>query len=427
VSSWTSGSEPLTVEHLPAPIDSPHAWYRTTLDVPAFSTYTLRVGGIGDRATVFINGWHLGSLDGAATDEATFLLPGGPMALSLLVEHDGRDDCRRDDWPIPDHCFKGLRAPVVVAAGSERAPISFWQFVINNRGPEDVRKIMFSDSGAESWQILWPGPDDMNHQAGFAWYRFGGDPRVPRFCYPAPRQGMLELRLPPVDDHAWVYLDGQLVGTHDDSKRGRLIRVPDTMRARHQTTSHSLAVLVENRRGPGGMTGPVRVGVALREAEIRHGPWYMRVGLTGERDEWFTPSRLAVESAAWSGVTTPTRQTVVRWYRTRFAYSFPGQVNNPSYLPAGQVDDLSYVERAETFFLHLGSLKRGVAWLNGHCLGRYRSIGCDAERGLCLPSCWLDRENWIVVAETDGGLPDGARLTRDAASHYYLTTLRIEP
>jgi hypothetical protein len=109
----------------------------------------------------------------------------------------------------------------------------------------------------------------------------------------------------------------------------------------------------------------------------------------------------------WDDVTSPTLQTAVRWYRTRFAYS-----PDPT--------------RSETFLLHLGLLRRGTVWLNGHCLGRYRQVGWDAKRGVVLPTCWLERENWIVVAETGGGLPVGASLSRDPASHLYLTTLRLD-
>jgi len=436
VSGWAVGSEPLTIERLSAfttgstrqdarvaPLDSPHAWYRTTLDAPAFSTYTLRVGGIEDRATVFFNGWCLGSLDGAKTDEVSFILPSGQHVLSLLVEHDGRETLRGgNDWPIPDHCFKGLRPPAVIVEESERAPFPYWQFVINNHGPDDVRRIAFSGSAQENWQILWPGPDDMNHQIGFAWYRFGGDPQLPGVCYPVPHRGMLEISMPGVDDRAWVYLDGQFVGTHADPRRGRVIRVPETLPIRQATTSHSLAILIENLGGPGGIVGSVRAGVTQREAEIPHSPWRMRIGLTGERENWFLPSRLKEDSAEWADVTSPTRQTVVRWYRTRFHLPVPVKVNDDkerdkAVAPAA--------DRAETFFLHLGSLQRGVVWLNGHCLGRYRNIGYDAERGICVPPCWLERENWIVVAETGRGAPEGAFLSRDPASHYYLTTIRI--
>lgn len=433
LSSWTIGSEPTTIERLPADIESPHVWYRTQLDIPAFTTYTLRVGGIGDRATIFVNGWRLGSYDGALTDEAVFLVPGGRHVLSLLVEHNGRADLSNDDGPLPDRCFKGIRPPAAVLASSGRSAIPFWQFVLNDRPPDEAREVVFSDSGLENWQVLWPGPDDMNRQHGFAWYRFGGDPRLPAISYPAPRRGMLEIWLPPVDDRAWVYLDGELVGTHDDARRGRLIRVPDTLRVRRQITSHSLAVLIENRRGPGGMNGSARVGLDQRESEIRTGPWWMRTGLTGEREGWSRPPRFAADAAAWSEITTPTRQTVVRWYRTRFVYSPVGQVVNLSRAAnavtsaPGQVATMSHAARAETFFLHLGSLRRGVVWLNGHCLGPYRQVGYDAQRGIALPACWLDRENWIVVAETGAGLPDGAFLSRDPGSDYYLTTLRVEP
>ena len=420
VTPWTLGSEPRPVEQLPATVPSPYSWYRTALEVPDASTYTLRLGGIGDRATVFLNGLRLGSVEGAHCDEIAFELPAGRFALSIMVEHDGRDDLSRAPWPIPEHCFKGLRPPAILVEGGPRWPIPWWQFVANNRGLDCAREIALSDSGAENWQFLAkPGPDDMNHLIGFAWYRFGGDPLQPFFRFLAPNEGTLEIYVDGADDRAWVYLDGQLVGMHDDPRHGSLIRVPDSLPIRQETTSHSLAIAVENRHGPGGLTGPVRVGLTQRDSRLRVGPWWMRVGLTGEHEGWFRPPQPAAQkreagrgmreagSDKWDDLTSPTVQTAVRWYRTRFPY-----LPDPS--------------RAETFLLHLGSLRRGSVWLNGHSLGRYRQVGWDARRGVVLPTCWLERDNWIVVAETGGGLPLGASLRRDPASHLYLTTLRLD-
>ena len=420
VTPWTLGSEPRSVEQLPAEILSPYAWYRTALEVPGASTYTLRLGGIGDRATVFLNGLRLGTVEGAHSDEIAFELPAGRFSLSLLVEHDGRDNLSREAWPVPEHCFKGLRPPAILVEDGPRWEIPWWQFVANNRGLDSAREIALSDSGAENWQfIVKPGPDDMNHLVGFAWYRFGGDPLQPFMRFSVPRDGTLEIYVDGADDRAWVYLDGQLVGTHDDPRHGSLIRIPETLPIRQETTSHSLAIAVENRHGPGGLSGPVRVGLTRRDSRLRVGPWWMRVGLTGEHEGWFRPpqssgkgrevggGRREVGGDKWDDVTSPTLQTAVRWYRTRFAYS-----PDPT--------------RSETFLLHLGLLRRGTVWLNGHCLGRYRQVGWDAKRGVVLPTCWLERESWIVVAETSGGLPVGASLSRDPASHLYLTTLRLD-
>lgn len=397
--AWASSRVPLTIERLPAALASAYAWYRTVVEVPDFSTYTLRLGGIGDRAWVFLEGWRIGIVDGARTDEIMLVLAAGRSHLAFLTEHGGREGLKGKSPPVPEYCLKGLRPPARLVRGGLRQPLFWGRFAMNDRGPEDARRIAGLYSDEENWQLLpFQGPDDMNSRCTYAWYRY----RVR-----APKHGFFEIYLHGADDRAWVYLDGVLVGRHDRPDRGRLIRVPDSLPLRRRRTSHMLSVLVQNRSGPGGLTGPLRVGTTESSPDIRVGPWKMRVGLRGEIERWFAPPRSAQESDAWSDVTTPTRRTAVRWYRAHFRYG-------------------RHADFDDCLYFNPGGLRRGTIWLNGHRLGHYRNETPDGKRGIYLPSCWIERDNWIVVAETDGGRPDQASLTRDHSATCFLTTILIE-
>jgi hypothetical protein len=180
-----------------------------------------------------------------------------------------------------------------------------------------------------------------------------------------------------------------------------------------------MLILVENRRGPGGLTGPVSIGLTDPLPEVRIGPWRMRAGLGGEHERWFRPPDTLDELTSWGDVTSPTRRSPIRWYRTRF--EFPKAADRP--WASGQAIG-GAAHRAQSLFLQLGSLRSGVVWLNGHCLGHYRQIGYDAERGVYLPSCWLRGENWVFVAETGGGVPRETSLRR-APGRLQLITVRM--
>ena len=51
---------------------------------------------------------------------------------------------------------------------------------------------------------------------------------------------------------------------------------------------------------------------------------------------------------------------------------------------------------------------KGQAWLNGHNLGRFWSVG--PQQWLYLPSCWLQDENELLVFSEDGAEPSSAKL-----------------
>ena len=125
--------------------------------------------------------------------------------------------------------------------------------------------------------------------------------------------------------------------------------------------------------------------------------WAMRPGLMYERERSRLPQLL-------------TRKEVgkpLRWYRTTFSR------------PVGQA-----------FAVDLGSMTKGMAWVNGQCLGRYWQIpgtgknsdfiagspiqdvnvGEPTQRYYHLPVDWLAEHNELVIFEELGGDPTAIRL-----------------
>jgi hypothetical protein len=120
--------------------------------------------------------------------------------------------------------------------------------------------------------------------------------------------------------------------------------------------------------------------------------WAMRVGLLYERAASRLPHPLTSNEIG----------KPLRWYRTTFAR------------PVGQA-----------FAVDMGSMNKGMAWVNGHCLGRYwlaAGTGANAEfisgspirdvdagqstqRYYHLPADWLSEHNELIVFEELGGDP----------------------
>ncbi len=55
-------------------------------------------------------------------------------------------------------------------------------------------------------------------------------------------------------------------------------------------------------------------------------------------------------------------------------------------------------------------LSKGVAWINGHHLGRYWEVG--PQKALVVPHEWLATENTLVVFDEEGRLPTDVRLVQ---------------
>jgi beta-galactosidase len=125
------------------------------------------------------------------------------------------------------------------------------------------------------------------------------------------------------------------------------------------------------------------------------GAWELRAFLAGERYGIYGP---AAPLTPWAAAQPQTRP--LTWLRATFAR------------PVGDAP----------LALDLGSMGKGMAWLNGRCIGRYWLVpgdqphdpwftgvvdvvdpGQPTQRYYHLPSAWLREENELVLLEEQGG------------------------
>ncbi|HYF95755.1 MAG TPA: beta-galactosidase [Symbiobacteriaceae bacterium] len=162
-----------------------------------------------------------------------------------------------------------------------------------------------------------------------------------------------------------------------------------------------MANMVEERKGLWGRV--------LWNGEVLAGPWEMRPGLMGERLALFRGNGTmgGCAMAAWEDGTAASGQHL-RWWRTYFDR------------PTGD----------EPLALDLGSMEKGMAWVNGHCIGRYWLVpgtgatepwlqppveddqaGQPTQRYYHLPADWLKPTgNLLVLFEEAGGDPADIRI-----------------
>lgn len=117
------------------------------------------------------------------------------------------------------------------------------------------------------------------------------------------------------------------------------------------------------------------------------GPWAVLGGVVGE------PSTVAAGQHAfsrlqWEPLDTAPATAGPTLYRTRFTLRLP-----PDAIPLQ---------------LRTRGLDKGVAWLNGHHLGRYWAVG--PQRALVIPREWLAPTNRLVIFDETGSRPEGVGL-----------------
>jgi beta-galactosidase len=151
------------------------------------------------------------------------------------------------------------------------------------------------------------------------------------------------------------------------------------------------ANMVDERKG---LWGPVE----LNGAPLT-GAWDQRPFLAGERYGAYGPAAPIIPWAAAQPQATP-----LTWLRTTFAR------------PAGDAP----------LALDLGSMSKGMAWLNGRCIGRYWLVlgdqphdqgfaqvvdvlnaGQPTQRFYHLPTAWLQDQNELILLEEQGGAIGG--------------------
>ncbi len=172
-----------------------------------------------------------------------------------------------------------------------------------------------------------------------------------------------------VHDAAWISLDGKPIGVMDRRKRLYEVNVP----AREEPQRLDILVNAMGRVNFGkevhdrkGMHGPVKLQVAGKPAQVLTGWDHFKLPLDTKM-----LGNLAYEAS---------KATVVgpAFYRASFKVESPGDT-----------------------FLDMRNWGKGVAWVNGHCLGRYWNIG--PSQTMYLPGVWLHaEENEVVVLDLLG-------------------------
>jgi hypothetical protein len=149
-----------------------------------------------------------------------------------------------------------------------------------------------------------------------------------------------------------------------------------------------------------GLWGPV-----LWNGHPIRGPWMLRPGLVGEKSRLFD---CAGQLAKWHPATAKSRRTPLQWWKATFGK------------PTGK----------SPVVIDMGSMTKGILWLNGKCVGRYWDAPANGpnllegwplyvtssdeptQRYYHLSFEWLQKENTIVLFEEVGGDPSGIRICR---------------
>ncbi len=235
-----------------------------------------------------------------------------------------------------DWRFK-LAAPVALG---HAVAVNAWRWKADDGGPADAAQLAAPglDTTGADWQDAKPGDDDFQGRVGDAWFRAA----LPDVAGPGRT-----LRLQ-ADDNADVYLNGVKLAHHEGWNQAFDVPLDAAWKPGGPNT---IAVLVQNTYGGGGLVGPITAGSAPPAAD---------------------PSQVGYDDRAWrvvhlphdyvvEGTFTPTADashgslpTAPAWYRKTFT------------LPAS--------DRGKDVWVDFDGVYRDArVWLNGVFLGEHPS------------------------------------------------------
>ncbi|HWI52373.1 MAG TPA: beta-galactosidase [Symbiobacteriaceae bacterium] len=251
-------------------------------------------------------------------------------------------------------------------------------------------------------------------ESDYCWY-------TTRFTAPV---GEGNLTLEGVADYIYIYVDGRPAAVSAEpllENRGPLDGpgFTQSFRLRLAAGEHEIAILCcalglikgDWQIGMGNMADEKKGlwGRALWDGQQLPGPWELRAGLVGERAAIYRNAGNGAAAAVWNDDTAVSGQPL-RWWRAYFDR------------PAGDAP----------LALDLGAMTKGLAWVNGHCIGRYWNTtgtgeiepwlqppvtddrrGEPTQRYYHVPADWLKPNgNLLVLFEEAGGDPEEIRLCR---------------
>lgn len=367
--AWRASADPLPMGADGDP--GAYAWYRSAVTLPKAGAYTLKFTDGGDWASVFVQGKHLGS--GTVRQGVPVILPAGTSHLAVLTAHYGRPKLFGYLGLLDTVDAKGLRGPVTLDSGTASGPaITTWRLEADAGANHSAPP---TDTSGAGWTDGTTGPDIFHNRKGFAWYVTP----LPGLAGPHHR-----LHFENVDDNATVYLNGKQVTAHQGW--GQPFDAPLDA-AWNAAGSNTLAVLVENTDGGGGIQGSVLLQTVMAGDVVAVTGWKMRGGIA-------EPDALS----GWKAGAPASGDGAPAYYRATFQAAPPAAAG-PHPILRITTDGLS----------------RGFIWLNGHNLGRYPEK--IPVNGLYLPEPWLNAAgNELVIFDEEGHAPTQVKLTVEAAA-----------
>jgi hypothetical protein len=210
---------------------------------------------------------------------------------------------------------------------------------------------------------------------GYGWYRT---------TYTAGSASSQTLALPTIKNASVIFWNGTVSGTTVQVKTGKnvlAILVGQFGRDKLWATAGPIGGQAK------GMIGQVKLGSTTLTN------WRFRGGLGGldETGIMGTPANWSVFAGrTWSSGGIPA-DNVPRFFKFDFNYPANSSLH-------------------QTFRLTSSALSRGVAWINGHNLGRTQE-NMPTYAPLYVPECWLKQTNTLVIFSQDGKAPQNLALT----------------
>ncbi len=293
----------------------------------------------------------------------------------------------------------------MVACDPNLSPFQWWVEPIPTEHANPLHPPVLSDKPVEQLQFT-------HDETDYCWY-------IAKVMILPHQAGAGVLELQGVADVVHVFVDGQFAGT----TRGPLLEDRDldnletfTQRFEMNLTAgeHTLAILCcalgvikgDWMLGKHNMADERKGfwGALLWRGEALHAPWRIVPGLQGEHCRVYAEGVALVQ---WESSLEVARGKPLCWWKTTF-------------------------ERPKTdapLALDLTGMTKGIAWLNGRCIGRYwmtpgtgqpspwlapavyqEGEGQPTQRYYHLPRAWLSEQNVLVLFEEVGGDPTQVRL-----------------
>ena len=368
-STWASSGQPEPMTFYNG-YQNGYGWYRTTIKSNTAKEETYTIGGIADRAYLFVNGKRTGEVNGSSI---TIPLVAGDNSVALLAAQNGRNKVFNFTGTTGTVGYKGIWGPVQSTAGA--ITLNDWRMDFNNKTTNDAASYAAPNFNDTSWKKVQPTADLMEHKTGDAWFRAD-------FTSPQINSGSSWLYLNGIDDFATVFLNGEKLGTHDDYRTAARFSIDKQIKP----GKNVIAIAIHNKDGAGGLTKPVNL--LLGAKEIAGSSWRFHPSPAGIQEKELSGDAVNMDqimSGAWSSDKAPGTEWPRLWQST-------ATVNKPA-------------NAFSSYGLRTKGLSRGVVWFNGHNLGLYKN-----EELLYVPECWINPTNTLVVFDELGSSPASVTL-----------------